>query len=90
MKQAVSILFYKSMLIIQKYNAAFVNGIQSIKNKLSSQDVWKRTNLHVLNDPLSNGIGVCLYEVHVCGHKITYMLRLAGSTLMFGISLAPG
>ena len=56
------------------------------KNELSSQNMWRGTNL--LNDPLNtcNGIGVCLYEAHVCDHKITYMLRLAGSTLMFGIS----
>ena len=49
--------------------------------------MWKGSSL--LNDPLNNGIGMCLYEVHVCHHEITYMLRLVGSTLMFGISLAP-
>ena len=39
-----------------------------------------------MNDPQNNGIGMCLYDVHVC--EIAYMLRLAGSTLIFGMSLA--
>ena len=49
--------------------------------------MWKGTNL--LNDPLNNGIGVCLYDVDGGDQEITYMLRLAGRTLMFGIYLAP-